>query len=63
MKVVTQKEWNETQSRLKEALRLASSHDPDLLRRIEVLERQVSRLGAPQYRLLRKGRRNSRRSK
>lgn len=45
-----------------DALMLASSHDPDhakelrdLRIRIEVLERQMERIGAPQYRLVRKG--------
>lgn len=33
-----------------DAMQLASSHDPDLLLRIEVLEHQMKRLGAPQYR-------------
>lgn len=34
----------------KAALRLASHHDPDLEMRIETLERQMIRIGAPQYR-------------
>ena len=38
-----------------DAMQLASSHDPDLLLRIEVLERQMERLGAPQYRTIKKG--------
>ena len=38
-----------------DAMQLASTHDPDLLLRIEVLERQMQRLGAPQYRAVRKG--------
>jgi hypothetical protein len=75
---ITRKEWDDCQRRLKEALRLASTHDPDLLRRIivleclvaeirkvgsskklevrlEVVERQLQRLGVPQYRLIRRG--------
>jgi hypothetical protein len=33
-----------------DAMQLASKHDPDLLARIEIIERQLQRLGAPQYR-------------
>jgi len=33
-----------------DAMQLASSHDPDLEDRIVILERQMERLGAPQYR-------------
>ena len=33
-----------------DAMQLASTHDPDLEERIIILERQVKRLGAPQYR-------------
>lgn len=40
-----------------DAMHMASTHDPDLLSRIEVLERQMERLGAPQYRILKKGKR------
>lgn len=44
------------------AMTLASRHDPDLLKligdlqsRVDVIERQLERIGAPQYRLVRKG--------
>ena len=40
---LTRKEWNKTLKQVKEALRLSSTHDPDLLSRIEVLERQMKR--------------------
>ena len=40
-----------------DALMLASTHDPDLEMRIDVLERQMERIGAPQYRLIKKGKR------
>ena len=39
---VTQKEFGRHERQIKEALRLASTHDPDLLKRIEFLERQVN---------------------
>ncbi|MCU1305189.1 MAG: hypothetical protein JWQ87_5473 [Candidatus Sulfotelmatobacter sp.] len=42
-----------------DAMGLASTHDPDLLGRIEILERQMERLKAPQYRLVRKGKKNA----
>ena len=35
-----------------DALMLASNHDPDLESRISILERQMQRLGAPQYRTI-----------
>lgn len=38
-----------------DAMQLVSTHDPDLEQRIAVLERQMQRLGAPQYRVVRKG--------
>jgi hypothetical protein len=45
-----------------DAMVLASTHDPEhekdlfeLRSRIEVLERQMERIGAPQYRTIRKG--------
>lgn len=40
-----------------DAMELASTHDPDHERRLEILERQMERIGAPQYRLVKKGRR------
>jgi len=48
-------EWNKLVRYSKDCMRLASTHDPDLLKRIEVLERQMQRIGAPQYRLVSKG--------
>lgn len=36
-----------------DAMQLASSHDPDHEKRLAILERQVERLGAPQYRTVR----------
>jgi len=39
----------------KGALWLASEHDPDLEKRIVILERQMQRLGAPRYREVKKG--------
>jgi hypothetical protein len=42
-----------------DAMKLASHHDPDLVERIDIIERQLERLGAPQYRVLRKGKRAS----
>jgi hypothetical protein len=46
----------------KEALRLASSHDPDhaqdlksLRLRLDIVDRQLQRMCAPQYRVVRKG--------
>lgn len=50
IKTVTLKElaayaWN--------AMQLASTHDPDLEQRIGILERQMERLGVPQYRRVR----------
>jgi hypothetical protein len=43
-------EFKKVQKTAAEALRLASKHDPDLEERIVILERQMKRLGAPQYR-------------
>jgi hypothetical protein len=70
---VSIKEFKELQKIAKEALRLASRHDPDIMKmlerlikhvnrevgvaqdlplchRIDILERQMKRIGAPQYR-------------
>jgi hypothetical protein len=62
IKLVTKKEYNELQKTANEALRLAITHDPDhgkMLRdltiRVETIERQMERLGAPQYRVVSKG--------
>ena len=48
-----------------DAMAMASSHDPDhakelleLRSRIEVLEREMERIGAPLYRTIRKGKTN-----
>jgi hypothetical protein len=49
-KPITRKEFAKVTRRANAALKLASTHDPDLLSRIEVLERQMERIGAPQYR-------------
>lgn len=45
-----------------DAMQLASTHDPDhdrclkyLLHRVSILERQMERIGAPQYRTVYKG--------
>jgi len=38
-----------------DAMILASTHDPDHDIRLSILERQMERFGAPQYRVLRKG--------
>lgn len=49
----TRTEFKKVQKDSTEALRLASKHDPDLELRIAILERQMKRLGAPQYRRVR----------
>jgi hypothetical protein len=49
-KPVTRKEYNDLLRLVKDALRMASSHDPEHEKRLEILERQMVRLGAPQYR-------------
>lgn len=49
-KTVDFQRFLDAEKNAKEALRLASKHDPDLELRISVLERQMKRLGAPQYR-------------
>ena len=38
-----------------DAIMLASSHDPEHEDRLDVIERQLERIGAPQYRRVRKG--------
>jgi hypothetical protein len=73
VKPITRKEYNKLVQQVKDALRLASTHDPDhakllndharwlvqlgtqLCNRIDIIERQLERLGAPQYRTVRKG--------
>jgi hypothetical protein len=61
---ITHKEWNKLNSRLKGVERLASTHDPDLVKRLKEIERRIvtlfadsviherrlDRIGAPQYR-------------
>lgn len=63
-KPITRKEFNNLSRQVRDALKLASTHDPDLVKqikalskiiaaqfdRIVVMERQLERLGAPQYR-------------
>jgi hypothetical protein len=55
IKPITRKEYNDLVKWLKDVSRLASTHDPDHGHRLDILERQVERLGAPQYRTLYKG--------
>lgn len=57
LKRVRQRAWD--------AMEMASTHDPDhakelveLRSRVEVLERQMERIGAPRYRTICKGRTN-----
>jgi len=52
-KPITRKEWNKLVKQVKEALRLASVHDPEHETRLGVIERQMERIGAPQYRRVR----------
>ena len=40
-----------------DAMMLVSTHDPEHEHRLNILERQTERLGAPQYRVVRKGKR------
>jgi hypothetical protein len=51
-KPITRTEYNKLYQLAKDALRLASTHDPDHELRISILERQVERLGAPIYRVI-----------
>lgn len=50
IKPIRRKEFQRVERIAIDALRMASTHDPDLLQRIIVMERQLRRLGAPQYR-------------
>ena len=50
-KPITRKEFQKLTRIAMDALRLASNHDPDHETRLDVLERQMQRIGAPQYRL------------
>jgi hypothetical protein len=75
-KPITRKEFQLVQRQVKDALKLASTHDPDhaieirralrwcerlfgrvikLEDRVDVTERQLQRVGAPQYRKVRNG--------
>ena len=47
------KRLQKLERQVRDALDLASSHDPDITDRINMLERQVERLGAPAYRVYR----------
>lgn len=55
IKPVTRAEYNKLVKWLKDVTRLASTHDPDHGHRLDILERQMVRIGAPQYRTFRKG--------
>lgn len=50
IKPITRKEYNLVLRMAKDALRMASTHDPEHEQRLAVLERQMERIGAPQYR-------------
>jgi hypothetical protein len=54
-KPITREEFARHERMIREALRLSSTHDPDIMNRLAILERQVERLGAPQYRVIRNG--------
>ena len=63
MKPVGTMQFKKLEKVAKEALRLASSHDPDhahdlksLRLRLDIVERQLQRMNAPQFRVIRKGR-------
>jgi hypothetical protein len=63
MKPIGTMQFKKLEKVAREALRLASSHDPDqahelksLRLRLEIVERQLVRMQAPQYRVIRKGR-------
>jgi hypothetical protein len=58
-KPITRKEYNRLCRQVKDALELASNHDPDHELRLAIIERQLQRLGAPQYRTIRKGKEDS----
>ena len=62
-RAITRKEFNELTKIAKDALSLASRHDPDHEHRLEIIERQLERLYAPQYRELSKGVRAERKRK
>ena len=59
-KPITRKEWNKQVQFAKNCMRLASTHDPDIINwlkciydRVAILERQVELLGAKPYRVAR----------
>lgn len=59
-KPITRKEFTVAQRDIKAALKLASTHDPDicgwirdLVDRVNILERQIEVLGAKPYRIVR----------
>jgi len=63
-KPITRAEFNKVARHAKWALTLASNHDPDpdhedqlksLRLRLDIVERQLQRMNAPQYRVIRKG--------
>jgi len=56
-KTVTRTEYHKLVKKVAAALALASVHDPEHENRLSVLERQMERIGAPQYRIVRKGKR------
>lgn len=58
---ITRREFNDVLRRLKEALRLASTHDPEHELRLGTLEQQMRDLNAPEYRVIQKGSHVSRR--
>lgn len=68
IKVVSLKEFRRVERVLHRAVTLASTHDPDMLREIQVLKRQVERLaediGVPlhEYRCVSKGKPQRRKS-
>lgn len=57
VKPITRKEFNKLSRLALDCMKLASTHDPDHERRLDVIERQLQRLGAPQYRMVKRGRR------
>lgn len=67
VKTVAWERFEKVERDAKEALRLASHHDPDherrfkeLYNRIAVIDRQLQRLCAPEYRVVRKGKKKAR---
>lgn len=53
--LISRTEFNKLRQQVRDALDQASSHDPEHHERLVVLERQMQRLGAPEYRRVRKG--------